>query len=140
MKIYLWRNIVWCIVIFISCVIPDIKLPSIITTIPYVDKIIHFGLFYVMSVFICADLRHQTNLAYSKIAVIAIVLVTSYGAITELLQHYLFIGRSGEFMDLLADILGGIVGVFIYRPLKFYTCIFIRKTHLNRFPFLKKIL
>lgn len=39
--------------------------------------------------------------------------VTVYGALLELLQHYCTLTRSGEWLDVLADFIGAIIGVLI---------------------------
>ncbi len=50
-----------------------------------------------------------------------IVGVTLYGALLELFQHYCTLTRSGEWLDLLADFLGALIGtmiVFIFEILR----------------------
>jgi hypothetical protein len=39
--------------------------------------------------------------------------VTAYGALLEVLQHYCTMTRSGEWLDVLADLIGAFVGVLI---------------------------
>ena len=46
---------------------------------------------------------------------ITLLIVTVYGAITELLQYYVFIGRSGNKYDFFADVIGCILGIFIFK-------------------------
>ena len=40
-------------------------------------------------------------------------LVSLYGGLMELLQHYCTLTRSGDWLDLLADILGALIGVLL---------------------------
>ena len=50
-----------------------------------------------------------------------IVGVTLYGALLELCQHYCTLTRSGEWLDLLADFVGALIGtmiVFIFEILR----------------------
>ena len=50
-----------------------------------------------------------------------IVGVTLYGALLELCQHYCTLTRSGEWLDLLADFVGALIGtmiVFIFENLR----------------------
>lgn len=52
---------------------------------------------------------------YRKKLIIITLLITSlYGGLTELLQAYLFIGRYGSVYDFIADVIGCILGIFIY--------------------------
>jgi len=119
---------------------PGDKLPSNSLEIPHLDKIVHFGLFYILGIFLCAELKYQTSLSYKKIGLIVIALVALYGAIIELLQYYLFVNRSGDYIDLLADISGGVIAVFMFRYLKIWKDRVIEKSPFNKYQFLKKIL
>lgn len=119
---------------------PGDKLPSNSIGIPHLDKIVHFGLFFILGIFLCAELKFQTRLSYKKVGLIVIGLVTLYGAIIELLQHYLFVNRSGDYIDLLADISGGIIAVLMFRHLKMLKDRIINKPPFNKYPLLKKIL
>lgn len=140
MKKYLWRNVFWCIIIFVLCAMPGDKLPKDGFEIPHLDKIVHFGLFYIMGIFLCAELKYQTSLTYRKIGIWVIALVAMYGGLIELLQNYIFINRSGDYLDLLADISGGIAAVLMFRTLKTYKDRIVNKAPFNKYPILKKIL
>ncbi len=35
------------------------------------------------------------------------------GALTEVMQHYIFIGRNGNYVDFIADVIGSFVGLGI---------------------------
>ncbi len=137
---YLIRNIIWCIIILILCAIPGDTVSSTSINIPYFDKIVHFGMFFMMGVFLCAELRYQTSLSYTKTTILTVILVAIYGGIIEVLQHYIFIKRSGDYYDLIADILGGLIAALIFPWLKKKKDIIIEKPLLRRFTFLKKII
>jgi VanZ family protein len=119
---------------------PGDKLPKGGLEIPHIDKIVHFGLFYIMSIFLCAELKYQTKLSMKKVMLISIILVALYGAIIELLQNYVFTYRSGDYYDLLFDIIGGTVGVLMFKTLKSWKDRIVEKEPFCRYPFLKKIL
>lgn len=130
----------WSILILVLCTLPGEKLPENGFHIPYLDKIVHFILFYVLGIFVCSELKFQTKFSSRKVAIITILLVSLYGALIELLQHYVFVYRSGEYLDLFADILGGFIGVLTYRGIKTIKDKMIAKKPLNKYPILKKIL
>jgi VanZ family protein len=46
--------------------------------------------------------------------VLSTFLTIGYGGIIELLQHYLFTWRSGEWADLFADAVGAFMGLFSF--------------------------
>ena len=50
-----------------------------------------------------------------NIRLIAFLISVLYGALTELLQIYIFIGRYGSIYDFSADVIGCVLGVFIFR-------------------------
>lgn len=50
-----------------------------------------------------------------NIQLIAILISILYGALTELLQIYIFIGRYGSIYDLFADVIGCLLGIFIFK-------------------------
>ena len=59
----LWRNIIWAGVIFFLCAIPSDSIPDPKLNIPHLDKVVHFGMFFIMSIFLCSELRYQTRLS-----------------------------------------------------------------------------
>lgn len=111
------RNIIWALVIFVLCAMPGEDIPDPQLNIPHIDKIVHFGMFFVMAVLLCNELEYQTRLCLRKIFLLTMAIVLVYGGVIELLQHYFF-NRSGDIFDLLADVAGGMVGCLFYLPLK----------------------
>ena len=75
----LWRNIIWAGVIFFLCAIPSDSIPDPKLNIPHLDKVVHFGMFFIMSIFLCSELRYQTRLSLRKIYLIAIGFSLIYG-------------------------------------------------------------
>jgi len=139
-KLFL-RNILWALLIFILCSIPGDDLPkSSMFNIPYFDKMVHFGMFFVMGIFLFAELRYQTNLSKLKIIIISLSLIAAYGALIEFLQQNYFIHRSGDYWDLTADVFGGIVAVFLYSWLKKQKDLLLNRKPFKNISFLKKIL
>ncbi|RUT78856.1 VanZ family protein [Ancylomarina longa] len=139
-KLFL-RNILWALLIFILCSVPGDDLPkSSLFNLPYFDKMVHFGMFFVMGIFLLAELSYQTNLSKFKMIGIALFLIAAYGALIEYLQQNYFIHRSGDYWDLSADILGGIVAVILYPWLKKQKDLLLNSKPFKNISFLKKIL
>lgn len=78
-------------------------------TFTYVDKIAHFGVFLVLT-----NLFH---LAYRIQTVWIWVLLSLYGLSIEILQEILAIGRTFDWYDWVFDMLGILIGMFIYKKL-----------------------
>ncbi|MCZ4693701.1 VanZ family protein [Ancylomarina euxinus] len=135
------RNIIWAIVIFVLCSVPGDSLPhTSMIEIPHFDKIIHFGLFFIMGIFLIAELRYQTKLNRISIAIFTFLLIAIYGGAIEILQERYFINRSGDIWDLCADVAGGVCSVFMFPILKKQKDLLLNRKPFCNYSFLKKIL
>lgn len=77
----------------------------------YIDKIVHFLIFFNLSLNICY--KHQNNNNRFKALFLAVLL----GLGTEFLQLYIP-GRNMEFLDVVADTMGVVLGYFLYNVYK----------------------
>jgi len=50
-----------------------------------------------------------------KLQLITLLISVSYGALTEILQVHLFRGRYGSAYDFIADVIGCVLGIFIFK-------------------------
>lgn len=112
-KLITWVNIVWVLIILILCIMPGKDIPNTHLDIPHLDKVVHFGMFFILSLLLTYRLDLRSILGRKQIYIISLVTAFLYGGCIEILQHYFF-DRSGDFWDLLADVLGGIAGGFCY--------------------------
>lgn len=111
------RNIAWAIVIFILCTLPGQDIPDPHLNIPHLDKMVHWGMFFIMALLLCNELEYQTRFSLRKIFLISVSVIFLYGGIIEILQEHFF-NRSGDVLDLLADVAGGIIGCLLYPTAK----------------------
>ena len=83
------------------------------------DKIVHSLMFGVLAFFIIFGYRKEyceREKPYRvKLQLITLLIVAVYGALTELLQKYVFIGRSGNIYDFFADVIGCLLGIFVFK-------------------------
>lgn len=117
LRIFIGANVVWIIIIFILCTLPSEDIPNPRWDIPHLDKVVHFGMFFILSLLLVCPLERYSTLSTRKIYAIAIAVAFVYGGTIELLQHYFF-NRSGDVWDLTADVVGGIAGCFCYPVVK----------------------
>lgn len=83
---------------------------------PYLDKVVHFALYFVLAMLVMAVLTLNSYLKNSKWTyTITIAICLLYGWLIEILQRAFFPGRSFEWMDVVADTAGAVVGVLLYR-------------------------
>jgi len=80
------------------------------------DKLVHVGIYFVLSIAICFAFIYERKLLsqQTKIRVWIICFGIFYGGFMEILQHYIFINRSGSWHDFFANTIGTIIGVFFY--------------------------
>ena len=109
--ILLILSVSWAIMIFVLCTLPPSNLHSV--RIPYFDKIAHFGIFFVQSLLLSLLFNFQTRKSYIQIIILSTLLAFVYGGLIEILQSKFF-NRTGEIIDLIADILGAFTGAIIY--------------------------
>ncbi|MCX6226195.1 MAG: VanZ family protein [Bacteroidia bacterium] len=124
-------SLIWSLLILILCAIPGGSLPrSPIFNIPNFDKIVHALLYFPLAFFLGAefDLSKKSILRVAG-PLLTMFVVAIYGGLIEFLQEYLFIKRSSDIVDFLADMIGGLAGLSIYylffRP--FFHRLLVRK-------------
>ena len=79
---------------------------------PYSDKVVHFIMYGGLTGTFCFDYYRRSVAHYRYIAlVVAFVVAIAIGAVLELLQAYMGIGRSGDYLDIVANSLGAVVGI-----------------------------
>ena len=109
-------SLIWSVFILILCGIPGSSLPSgPLFNIPNFDKFVHAGLYFPLAFSLGAvfDLSSKSILRITG-PLLTMIIAASYGGLIEILQEYLFINRSADILDLLADIIGGLCGLTIY--------------------------
>lgn len=112
-----WMAIGWTLLIFILFMMPSSGIPRVRLPLPHADKIIHLGFFALFCFFwMAANPTRDRGYAW-------VLLLTSlyFGWIVEYLQGHWARGRSQDYFDLLADILGSGLGIAGFRLLARWT-------------------
>jgi VanZ family protein len=106
----------WFVIIVVGSFISSSKVPSIGLS----DKGIHFLFYTIFAFLLTLPLRINTKRAYSCVTTSVIVLLigSSIGVLIELAQHLFVVGRFGEYLDVLANTIGLIVGLILCEILK----------------------
>lgn len=108
----------WALFIMIICAIPGDKIPKL-TFLEWLkpDKIVHLLVFSVLSIFIIRSLLdgQLSHLPIKKAGLMAVIISALYGALVEFLQYAVFINRSGDLRDAIANTIGAIIGWWIYK-------------------------
>lgn len=102
--------IIWGAVIFVIISLPPSAVPPTDKLgIPHIDKIIHFGIFFIFGGLLVFGF-FRLGLKHIKYIIISILIGISYGALTEYLQSCCFSGRHGSVADFIADGFGTVFG------------------------------
>ena len=82
------------------------------------DKVIHLIVFGILSYSMLWGYRKKIlshDVQYIKKSfLLTLLLSVSYGAITELMQKYVFINRFGSIYDFIADAIGCVLGAIVF--------------------------
>lgn len=107
---------IWLLLITLLCMIPQEELPNA-GGIPHIDKLVHFVLYFVLSVLALFVLsKHKSS---RKLAIIATIFIFSF--LIEIMQEIMPFGRAFSFTDLIANLSGILTGLLLFQK-KLNTC------------------
>lgn len=114
-KLILWTLIIAYLCFTSGSGINDLKITSLIPAwiLPYMDKIVHFIMFFTLA-FLVKSLESQATISRKNYYVLVVACVV-YGLLTEIIQHYLIVSRSGDIVDFISDVIGISVSLSIFR-------------------------
>ena len=103
--------LIWLLIIVVGSFMSSSNVPSIAIS----DKGIHFIFYAIFAILLYIPLRVNTKRSFSIVTTVVLVIVIGFvlGSVIELVQHHLIVGRFGEYLDLLANTTGLLIGVII---------------------------
>lgn len=106
--------LIWVLIIFILSAYPGNQVPKI--PIWQFDKWVHSFIYAVLSFLLLIPFYRQYTKGNTrfKLGGIIILFGVFYGGLMEILQHYIFINRSGNWYDFTANTIGAILGVLLF--------------------------
>ncbi len=114
-----WKTIIIASVIFYGSLTSSNNLNKVhFLQIHYMDKIIHFLLYFMLSVSFQSSLIRNFHFKKYELVTITLIIVISYGLILEVFQYYYTNTRSAEFLDALANTIGCITGILLMPVIK----------------------
>ncbi|MFT7203900.1 MAG: VanZ family protein [Algoriphagus sp.] len=105
----------WSIIILFFTLSPKGPDSLPLIDIPHFDKVGHFGIFFILSMFLFLA---ASNITKKKTWLITICYCAFLGFLTEYLQTKIE-GRTGDIMDFIADMLGGLCGALFISYINF---------------------
>lgn len=115
-----YPSLIFAIFIMLIMGLPGDYFPAVVSFWDWLtpDKIVHLAIFGIFSFITLWGYRNtllQTSKTHTrKIFITTIIFTISYGALTEILQKYLFIRRYGCIYDFIADTIGCLLGIFLF--------------------------
>lgn len=114
--------VIWLIISIILLTLPGNDLPhNGIFNLPNFDKLVHFGMFFLLSVFFCfpfskpGEKSSAITAVFYKVAFFVII----YGIVMEFVQKFFAVQRSFDIIDILFDTLGSLAGMVAIRRYTF---------------------
>ena len=110
-------SILWALVILFLCGIPGRHIPHIhLLELISFDKYVHFGMFFLLILLTARGFLLQTSYPDLKIKakLYSLLICIFYGGLIEILQGTIFLERSADWFDFLADAVGSLVGLLLY--------------------------
>lgn len=107
-KSRLWLAVLAQVIATVAMLWPSQDFPEV--AVPMLDKWAHFVVFGTLY-FLWADAISKTKIEITMIFRLAIALLL-YGIIIELIQHYWYVSRTGDTLDVLANAIGIVLGLF----------------------------
>ncbi|HLN55766.1 MAG TPA: VanZ family protein [Bacteroidales bacterium] len=95
-------------IFYLSMANSDTFEPVKLFTIPYFDKIVHFGMYFILMFTVLIE--HRKNISGKRQIFAAAIFPLIYGILIEILQSFT-ISRSASFFDALADFAGIAVAI-----------------------------
>lgn len=98
----------WCLLLFVLSSVPGRALPALPAE--NFDKVVHAAVYAVLGGLCLLAVRATWRLRAALAAVLAVGLATIYG-ISDELHQLLTPGRSADVHDVMADLVGAVIGV-----------------------------
>ncbi|MFH2140999.1 MAG: VanZ family protein [Bacteroidota bacterium] len=116
----IYKTIAWAVIIFVLSSLSGNQLDKLpFLGIPHIDKVGHMGIYFILALLLISSISNMKNSLKIFIAgLLAFTIAAIYGGIIELLQQYVFIKRSMDLYDFLANCTGALIAVLLYPVIK----------------------
>ena len=85
-----------------------------VINIPHFDKIVHIGMFSILSVIVFYE-AFKNSVPTRRVIIVFTLTAILFAGLSEIIQHNYIEGRNGSWFDLLADLTGLFLGYGLYR-------------------------
>lgn len=80
------------------------------------DKVVHVSIYLILSILMLFGLLFSETIKKVTLKLQVVVSFSGilFGGLMEICQHYIFINRSGNWYDFIANAIGALLGVILY--------------------------
>ena len=117
-KLLLVICIIYSVLITIIFLVPIKEIPKLLDFPIQIDKLIHVFIFLVLIFLWLLYVNSILNDTKPTVIFLILVLCLLYGIIIEVIQEFCVLLRGAEVLDVIADLLGAILGLLFYRDFK----------------------
>ena len=114
---YFWKyklSILWTLTLLTLTFIPKQDVPDFRYTFKHIDKVVHFTFYFILIILFLFESNDSKGY---RLAVIGFLCCILLGISTEYGQYYMKLGRSFEWTDMVANMLGCISGLVLFKVL-----------------------
>jgi VanZ family protein len=105
-------SLLWLSVITVLSLLPGNEIPHRgLFGIPNLDKAAHMGMYAILGFILVWSFKEKKWSKY----ILAVLFCLFYGGIMEILQANIAVNRSGNWDDWLADFIGAVAGLLVFR-------------------------
>ena len=112
--LYWFPVFLYCLLIFIQSSYPP---PESVPDWLYLDKLLHITAYALMGALFFRAFRTLRIKNQLKLVMILSILLSSLYGISDELHQYFVPFRNADLMDILADMVGSVIGVYIYQSI-----------------------
>lgn len=110
----------WALVILVLCGIPGHDLPHVsFLELLQFDKWVHAGIFFILGILLIRGFRllRKASIFRHYPDLMAVACGMGYGGLLEILQGTIFVDRSADLYDFIANTFGCVMAMIFYPPL-----------------------
>jgi len=105
---------IWAVIILFLSASSGVKIPESLSDLVGVDKLGHLVIYALFSILMFFGIvKNRKEMPTNTNALLVVGLCSAYGVMMELMQFTFFTGRYFEVLDIIANIIGSFIGLFI---------------------------
>ncbi len=105
--------IIWAVVIFALSISAGVQIPKALAKLGTPDKVAHAAAYFVLAL-LWIQAFYTSQQSFLKSVIWGVGVSISFGILMEIIQFCFFPHRYFEFLDIVANIIGSLLGVLVF--------------------------